>query len=64
MESFEFYRVSDVEHRKFRVRLCTCISELTLDVLIGADALNRANTVFILVVPSVHGFVINVTILS
>ena len=46
------------------MRLCTCILEMTLDVLFGADALNRANTVFILVVPSVNGFVINVTILS
>ena len=29
--SFDFYRVSDVPHLKFRVRLHTCISEMTLE---------------------------------
>ena len=37
--------VSDVPNWKFRVRLCTYISERTLGALIGASALNRANTV-------------------
>ena len=27
---FDFYRVSDVPHRKLRVCLCTCISEKNL----------------------------------
>ena len=40
-----FFPVSDVSNQKFRVRLCTCNSEKNLGVLIGACALNRANTV-------------------
>ena len=43
--SFDFYWVSDVPHRKFRVRLCIYILEVTLDALIGAGALLKANTV-------------------
>ena len=43
--SFDFYRVSDVTYRNFRVRLRTCISEMTLGALIGTGALNRAKTV-------------------
>ena len=43
--SFSFYKVPDVPYRTFKVRLCTCISEMTLGALIGAGALKRANTV-------------------
>ena len=43
---FDFYGVSDIPQRQFRVRLCTYISEKNLGALLGACVLNRANTVF------------------
>ena len=36
---------SDVPKWEIRVRLCICISELTLGALIGAGALITANTI-------------------
>ena len=48
---FDFYRVSDVPHRQYRVRWHTCLSEITLGVLIGAGALNRANPIFGITLP-------------
>ena len=44
--SFYFFRVSDVPDRKLWMRRCTYISGKNLGALIGAGALNRANTVF------------------
>ena len=41
----DFYRVSDVPRRRFRVPSRTCISEMALGALIGAGAINRANTI-------------------
>ena len=37
---------SDILHRTFRARLCTCISQIILGAPFGAGALNRANTVY------------------
>ena len=46
----------DIPHQKFGVRLCTCISEITLGALIGVDALNRANVVICIFYPVVDLF--------
>ena len=55
------FNVSDVPKLKYRVRLRTCISEITWGALIGVGALITSNTVFYYITVRCNGVFITRT---